>query len=193
MTANEVKTNKKIHRLMTIEEILSMFPFKAQRLSQEITNAGLHCVGCHAATWETLEGGMLGHGKKEEEIERLLERLNTLLEEEVDTNTISITPRGATKFLQILAEEGKQGWGIRFTETMAGCNGFEYVLDYSEKATADDEIFKSCGIEIHVEKKMVKRLLGSEIDYVDGLKGAGFKISNPNVRSACGCGTSHGY
>lgn len=191
MTAQDVK--KKINRQMTIEEILSMFPFKAQRLSQEITNAGLHCVGCHAATWETLEAGMLGHGKTEEQIEHLVGRLNALLDEPVDTNTISITPRGAQKFLQILEEEGKQGWGIRFSETMAGCSGFEYVLDYSEKATADDEIFTSCGIEIHVEKKMVKRLLGSEIDFVDGLRGSGFKITNPNVRSSCGCGTSHGY
>lgn len=184
---------KTIHRHMTIEEILSLFPYKAQRLSQEITNAGLHCVGCHAATWETLEGGMLGHGKTNEEIERLLDRLNALLEEKVDTSTISITPRGASKFLKILEEDGKQGWGMRFAEKMAGCNGFEYALDYSEKALDDDVIFTSNGIEIHVNKNMAKRLLGSEIDYADGLQGSGFKITNPNVRSSCGCGTSHGY
>lgn len=186
-------TPTKIHRQMTIETILSMFPHKAQKLSQEITNAGLHCVGCQAATWETLEAGMYGHGMNDDQIEKLVDRLNTLLGEETDLSTITITPRAAKKYLEILAEEGKQGWGLRFAERMAGCNGFEYALDYSEKALPTDEVFVSQGIEIHVDLGMVSRLLGSEIDYVDGLQGSGFKISNPNVRSSCGCGSSHGY
>lgn len=194
MSENQQETTKKtIHRHMTIEEILSLFPSKAQRLSYEITNAGLHCVGCHAATWETLEAGMLGHGMTNEAIERLVNRLNALLEEESDEKTITMTQRAAKKFLEILEEEGKQGWGLRFAEKMAGCNGYEYLLDYSEKANADDTIFESCGIQIHVHNMMVKRLLGSVIDFIDGLHGAGFKVSNPNVKSACGCGTSHGY
>lgn len=195
MTTEEAKTKtkKKIHQQMTIEEILSLFPSKAQRLSQEITNAGLHCIGCHAATWETLEAGMMGHGMNQEAIDRLVMRLNTLLEEEVDDTTITITNRAAKKYLEILEEDGKQGWGLRFAERMAGCNGFEYALDYSEKALPDDTVFESMGIQIHVNNCMAKRLLGSVIDYVDGLQGSGFKISNPNVKSSCGCGTSHGY
>lgn len=190
---NTAANDTKIHRQMTIEQILSMFPFKAQKLSQEITNAGLHCVGCHAATWETLEAGMYGHGMNDEAIDRLVNRLNKLLDEKVDHTTISITPRAAKKYLEILEEEGKQGWGMRFAERMAGCNGFEYSLDYSEKANPDDTVFESVGIQIHVNTNMVGRLLGSEIDFIDGLQGSGFKISNPNVRSSCGCGTSHGY
>jgi len=182
-----------ITRQMTIEDILGMFPYKAQRLSQEITNAGLHCVGCHAAVWETLEGGMLTHGKTDAQIDELVRRLNALLEEKVDISSIQITPRGASKFLEILSDEGKQGWGLRFSEEMAGCNGFEYVLDYSEKSDQDDQVFTSNGIEIHVKKGMVPRLLGSEIDYVEGLRGSGFKVSNPNVSSSCGCGSSHNY
>lgn len=187
------KQATKISRQMTIEEILGMFPYKAQRLSQEITNAGLHCVGCHAAVWETLEAGMYSHGKSDVQIDELVQRLTALLEEEIDTSSICITSRGAAKFLEILSEEGKQGWGMRFAEEMAGCSGFEYVLDYSEKANPDDKVFESNGVEIHVKEAMVPRLLGSEIDYVEGLRGSGFKISNPNVRSSCGCGSSHNY
>ncbi len=187
------ETNPKIHRQMTISAILGMFPYKAQRLSQEISNAGLHCIGCNAATMETLEQGMYVHGKSDDEIDQLVEKLNALLEEKVDSSTITMTPRAAKKYLSILESEGKQGWGIRFDEKMAGCNGFEYVLDYSEKAREDDEIIISQEIEIHVKKSMLDRLLGSEIDYIDGLQGSGFKISNPNVKSSCGCGTSHGY
>jgi iron-sulfur cluster assembly accessory protein len=192
-TTSTSTPKKKTHRQMTIDEILSMFPHKAQRLSQEITSAGLHCIGCHAATWETLEAGMMGHGMNDEAIERLVKRLNALLEEETDLTTITLTPRAAKKYLEILAEEGKQGWGIRFAERMAGCSGFEYALDYSEKALDDDETFVSQGIQIHVNKAMVKRLIGSEIDFLDGLQGSGFKITNPNVKASCGCGTSHNY
>lgn len=178
---------------MTIEEILGLFPYKAQRLSQEITNAGLHCIGCHAAVWETLEAGMYTHGKTDAQIDELTKRLNALLDEEVDLSSISLTPRAASKFMEILSEEGKQGWGMRFSEEMAGCSGFEYVLDFSEKADPDDSIFESNGIEIHVKNGKVQQLLGSQIDYVEGLRGAGFKISNPNARSSCGCGNSHNY
>ncbi len=194
MTEQETKT--RIHAQMTIEEILSLFPHKAQRLSQEITNAGLHCIGCHAAVWETLEAGMKGHGMNEEAIQRLVNRLNALLDEEVDTdtiNTITLTERAANKFKSILKEEGKEGWGMRFAERMAGCSGFEYVLDFSKKAEENDIIIVCHGVEIHINKDMFPRLKGAIIDYIDGLQGSGFKISNPNVKSACGCGSSHGY
>lgn len=183
----------RIHRQMTIEEILSLFPYKAQRLSQEITNAGLHCVGCHAAVWETLEGGMKGHGKTDEEIDRLCTRLNALLEEKADPTTITATPRAVKKYMSILEDEGKLGWGLRFGDKPAGCSGFEYVLDYSEKPNADDVVFNSHGLEIHVQQAAVKRLNGSELDYVEGLQGSGFKVTNPHVKSSCGCGSSHGY
>lgn len=186
-------TQTKITRTMTIEEVLTSFPSKAQKLAQELTNHGLQCVGCGAATWETLEAGMLGHGMSEEQIDELTERLNAILDEEVDETTITLTPRAAKKYLKILEEDGRQGWGLRLAEIPAGCSGFEYVLDYSEAASDEDEVFESQGIEVHVSKKMLGRLIGTEIDYVDGLNGSGFKISNPNVRSSCGCGSSHGY
>ncbi|MBS3904117.1 MAG: iron-sulfur cluster assembly accessory protein [Simkania sp.] len=192
MTESSV-TQEKITKTMTIEEIFSRFPNKSQRLAQEITNAGLHCVGCQAATWETLEAGMLGHGYSEEAIEELVGLLNEVLEEKTDPTTITLTKRAAEKYRAILTEDGREGWGLRFADRAAGCSGFEYVLDYSQKASPSDRIFHSEGLEIHVEEAIVSRLIGSEIDYVDGLNGSGFKISNPNVRSACGCGKSQSY
>lgn len=183
----------KVSRDMTIEDIFSKFPSKSQRLAQEITNAGLHCVGCQASTWETLEAGMLSHGFSEQAIDQLVDKLNAILDEKVDLDTITLTKRAADKFKQILAEDGKVGWGLRFGDKAAGCSGFEYVLDYSEKAKSDDEIFTAHGVEVHVDKLMVKRLLGSEIDFIDGLNGSGFKVSNPNVKGSCGCGKSQSY
>lgn len=182
-----------ITREMTIEEIFSQFPQKSQRLAQEITNAGLNCVGCGAAVWETLEAGMLSHGFAEDAIEDLLKRLNAVLAEKVDMGTIMLTKKAAQKYKEILAEEGKAGWGLRFGDKAAGCSGFEYVLDYSEKAKADDQVFKSEGIEIHVNTQIVGRLMGCVIDFVDGLNGSGFKVTNPNVKGSCGCGKSQSY
>ena len=183
----------RISKEMTIEEILSKFPQKSQKIAQEITNAGLHCVGCQAATWETLEGGMLGHGYAEGDIEALVGRLNAILAQKVDLNTISLTQSAAQKYKAILAEEGKEGWGLRFGDKAGGCSGFEYILDYSEKARPEDEVFLSEGVEVHVHKNMVSRLMGCEIDYIDGLNGAGFKITNPNAKGSCGCGKSQSY
>lgn len=187
------KQDQKIFREMTIEDIFSKFPQKAQKLAQELTNTGLHCVGCQAATWETLEAGMLGHGYADEEIDKLVASLNAILMEEVDTQSINLTKRAAEKFKEILDEEEKSDWGLRFGDKAAGCSGFEYVLDFSKEPKEDDSVFHSNGIDIHVNNGAVSRLLGSEIDYVEGLNNAGFKISNPNAKSSCGCGKSQSY
>lgn len=182
-----------IHRDMTIEDIFKQFPHKSQKLAQEMTNANLHCVGCSASTWETLEAGMLGHGMAEGQIDALIHRLNTILAEKEDLSTVTITPKAAQKFINILKEEGKTGWGMRFGEKAAGCSGIQFFLDFSEKAKPEDITIESQDIQIHIHSKSTDRLMGSVIDYVDGLNGAGFKISNPNVKSSCGCGNSHGY
>jgi len=189
----QTDTKQQVSKEMTIEEIFARFPHKSQKLAQEMTNRGLHCVGCGAAVWETLEAGMLGHGFSEEDIEEMVDRLNGILAEKADLSAITLTKRAAEKYRQILKEEGKEGWGLRFGDKAAGCSGFEYVLDYSEKASEDDQVFLSHQVEVHVNKADVSRLIGSEIDFVDGLNGSGFKISNPNVKGACGCGKSQSY
>jgi iron-sulfur cluster assembly accessory protein len=182
-----------ITREMTIEEIFKKFPHKSQKLAQEMTNAGLHCVGCSASTWETVEAGMYSHGMTDSQIDALLQRLNKILAEEEDPNTITLTQRAAQKYREILEEEGKTGWGLRFGERAAGCSGFEYFLDYAEKAKPGDLVLESQGVQIYIHHKSTERLMGAVIDFVDGLHGAGFKISNPNVKASCGCGNSHGY
>ena len=178
---------------MTIDDVFKKFPHKSPKLAQEMTNTGLHCVGCSASTWETIEAGMYGHGMNDEQIESLLKKLNQILAEKEDPNTVTLTEKAAKKYNEILEEEGKAGWGLRFGERAAGCSGFEYFLDYAEKAKPGDLVLESQGIQIYLHHKSADRLMGCVIDYVDGLHGAGFKISNPNVKASCGCGSSHGY
>lgn len=190
-------TGDKIHRSMTIDELFMRFPQKAQKLAQVLTKAGLNCVGCSASTWETIESGCIRHCMDEVQIVELLEKLNRILEETSDPSLITLTAKAAQKFKEICDAEGKTGWAIRFDEIPAGCSGFEYVLDFSEKPNTDDPdeediVFSMHGVDIHVSKRVVNRLRGCEIDFADGLQ-PGFKISNPNARSSCGCGSSHGY
>jgi len=189
----QTETEQKISKEMTIEGIFSRFPSKSQKLAQEMTNTGLHCVGCGAAVWETLEAGMLSHGFSPEDVDDMVDRLNGILAQKSDLTAITLTKRAADKYRQILKDDGREGWGLRFGDKAAGCSGFEYVLDYSEKAEKDDQVFHCEGIEVHVNGADVSRLLGSEIDYVDGLNGSGFKISNPNAKGSCGCGKSQSY
>jgi iron-sulfur cluster assembly accessory protein len=178
---------------MTIESIFSTFPGKSQKLAQAIQAAGLNCVGCQASTWETLEAGMLGHGFQDQDVESLLAKLNSILSEKEDLSSISMTERAVKKFQEILKDDGREKTGLRFGIRAGGCSGFEYTLDYSEEAQSDDVVFTSFDQEIHVHESMVEKLLGSNIDYVEGLHGAGFKISNPNAKSSCGCGKSQNY
>ena len=185
-------TSEKITPDMTIEAIFSKFPHKAQKLAHALTKAGLNCVGCSAATWETLESGILRHGMTEDALKQLLAALNAILEEEATLDAITLTEHAAETFKKIAKTENKEGCALRFDEKPAGCSGFEHELGFSEKLQEDDIVFTSYGVDIHVSKHNLKNLLGSEIDYVDGLQ-AGFKISNPNVRSSCSCGNSYGY
>jgi iron-sulfur cluster assembly accessory protein len=189
----QTETCKQIHKEMTIEEIFSSFPQKSQKLAQEMTSQGLHCVGCGAATWETLEMGMMGHGFSADDVDDLVERLNNILAQPIDESRITLTQRAADKYREILKEEGREQCALRFGDKPGGCSGFEYVLDYSEKAGPEDEVFVSEGLEIHVHKSAVARLMGSEIDYLSGLNGSGFKISNSKVKGSCGCGKSQSY
>jgi len=184
--------SQNITREMTINEIFAKFPAKAQKLAQVLTKFGLNCVGCSASTWETVESGVLRHGMTEDNLKELLDKLNQELLHTSDPDTITLTKEAADEFKRISSSEGKEGWALRFDEKPAGCSGFEYVLGFSEKPDADDLVYHSNGVDIHVYKQALGRLQGSEIDYVTGLQ-SGFKISNPNARSSCGCGTSHGY
>lgn len=176
-----------IHKSMTIQNILDLFPMQADALKREISAAGLHCIGCQAAVWETLEGGMATHGKTEQEVEALVSRLNALLQKKPDTSTISLTARAAAKFVEISTHENQLGAAIRFAAEPGGCGSLDYILDFSDAAGENDAVFTSHGVEIHTPKAQLAHLLGCEIDFVDDPTGTGFKIANPNTRPSCGC------
>lgn len=184
---------KQITKEMTIADVFSTFPEKSQKLAQVMQNAGLACSSCNAATYETLEAGVLGHGFDQSALENLLVKLNEVLQEESDSASISLSPKAASKFLEIAEEEKKLGFGLRFGLIAGGCSGHEYLLDFAQEPEDNDEVFESEGIKIFVSKQQLPKLLGSQIDYVEGLHKTGFSISNPNTKHSCACGSSQGF
>jgi iron-sulfur cluster insertion protein len=104
---------------------------------------------------------------------------------------INLTSRAQEKVKEIQSAEGLQGQGLRVRVIGGGCSGFSYDLFFDDEFNdAIDETFDASGIPLYVDMMSHTYLDGTEIDYVEGLYGAGFKFSNPTAKSTCGCGSS---
>ena len=107
---------------------------------------------------------------------------------------ILLTETAAKKISDLKLEEGKPEWGLRIRVVGGGCSGMSYELGWDDAVGTDDDVTESHGVKVLVDSKSVPYLQGSEIDYVDNnMLGAGFAIKNPNVKSSCGCGSSHQF
>ena len=103
---------------------------------------------------------------------------------------INITAVAATKVNEIRGAEGiEPTLGLRLRVVGGGCAGFSYDL-YFDEQTEVDRRFVVNGVNVVVDEMSLMYLAGTEVDYVEGLQGAGFKFNNPNVKSTCGCGSS---
>ncbi len=103
---------------------------------------------------------------------------------------LNLTPRAAEKVKEIRDSEGLGEQGLRVRVIGGGCAGFSYDLFFEDETSDLDQTFKSHGIPIYVDMMSVQYLEGTEIDYVEGLQGAGFKFVNPQAKQTCGCGSS---
>jgi len=103
---------------------------------------------------------------------------------------ITLTEKAAEKVLEIRqAENIETALGLRLRVVGGGCSGFAYDL-YFDEAKETDKSFDVHGVKLVVDPMSFQYLVGTEIDYVEGLYGAGFKFGNPNVKGTCGCGSS---
>lgn len=96
----------------------------------------------------------------------------------------------AKEKLQKLMKADPDRIGVRTQVKGGGCSGFQYNLEFAYFEKEKDRIFEEGGIKIFIDPKSYLYLMGTEIDYVDDLNGAGFKFVNPNARRTCGCGES---
>ncbi|HEV2998037.1 MAG TPA: iron-sulfur cluster assembly accessory protein [Solirubrobacteraceae bacterium] len=104
---------------------------------------------------------------------------------------VTITEKGAEKVEEFLAGQGAEVAlaGLRVGVRGGGCSGFQYQLAFDEEREGD-VVFESHGLKLLVDGESLPYVRGSVIDYEESLQGAGFKVNNPNVVAACGCGSS---
>ena len=103
---------------------------------------------------------------------------------------ITLTDKAADKVRELLAgQEDAPDQALRVAVRGGGCSGFQYALAFDRRKD-DDHVFDDRGVAVIVDKTSMQFVFGSEVDYVEGLQGAGFCVNNPNVVAACGCGSS---
>jgi len=104
--------------------------------------------------------------------------------------SISLSERAARRVATLMSQEGQTGLMLRIAVSGGECSGFQYGFSFDDTVNPDDRTFERDGIVAVVDETSLELLAGSEIDYVEELVGAAFKINNPNAASSCGCGSS---
>lgn len=103
---------------------------------------------------------------------------------------LTVSPRAAERIRALQAQEGHPAPRIRIEVKAGGCSGLVYELAFAAEARPDELAFSSEGVEILVPKKSLLYLVGTQLDYTDGLEGRGFHFHNPNANRTCACGMS---
>ena len=104
---------------------------------------------------------------------------------------ITVTERAKTKAIELMTKEHGTGESfIRVGVEGGGCSGLSYKLEFDNAAKDGDKVFEDKGIKIVCDKKSFLYLVGTELDFTDGLNGKGFEFHNPNASRTCGCGES---
>jgi iron-sulfur cluster assembly protein len=104
---------------------------------------------------------------------------------------IMLTKKAEDKVKEIMLEQPEPYAGLRIQVVGGGCSGFSYRMGFDKSFNdQSDTIFEFDGLKVFVDKQSLLYMDGAEVDYIDGLHGAGFKFNNPNSTGSCGCGSS---
>jgi iron-sulfur cluster assembly accessory protein len=107
----------------------------------------------------------------------------------MNMDNVTVTERAARRIGEILKQE-PQGTMLRVSVEGGGCSGFQYKFDMERNKTEDDLLIRRDTPAVLIDSVSLNYLAGSEIDFVDDLIGASFRINNPQAKASCGCGTS---
>jgi iron-sulfur cluster assembly protein len=103
---------------------------------------------------------------------------------------VTLTDKAADKVKELLnGQAANEESGLRVAIRGGGCSGFQYALSFDQEREGD-QIFEYQDIRLLIDSQSLPFVDGSEVDFVEGLQGAGFAVNNPNVVAACGCGQS---
>jgi iron-sulfur cluster assembly protein len=103
---------------------------------------------------------------------------------------ITITESAAIKIRELTPPEMQEKYALRMRVVGGGCSGLQYQMGLEEEQNPNDKVFTSNGVRVFIDMKSALYLAGAEVDYIDGLMQSGFKITNPNAKTTCGCGQS---
>lgn len=103
---------------------------------------------------------------------------------------IALTETALDQLKQLIDKQGDEATALRVFVSPGGCSGFQYGMALDNAVQDGDSVFEQNGIKVYVDEYSIEYLEGAEIDFVDGLMGAGFTVYNPNAVSSCGCGHS---
>ncbi|OEK06487.1 HesB/IscA family protein [Roseivirga misakiensis] len=104
---------------------------------------------------------------------------------------ITVTDTAKNKIVELRTKEGQsEDSNIRVAVQGGGCSGLMYDLEFDAEIKEKDEVFEDKGVKILVDRKSLLYLLGTTLDFSDGLNGKGFQFINPNASRTCGCGES---
>jgi iron-sulfur cluster assembly accessory protein len=100
-----------------------------------------------------------------------------------------ITDTAAAKIKELMPQDDTEH-ALRMRVVGGGCSGFQYQMAFEQTPNANDQVFVSNGVRVFIDAKSALYLAGTEVDYLNGLMESGFKITNPNAQTTCGCGQS---
>jgi iron-sulfur cluster insertion protein len=103
---------------------------------------------------------------------------------------IQVTDAAVRRARVLIEEEQNPELKLRVFVTGGGCSGFQYGFSFDENKNDGDMEINQEGVQILIDPMSFQYLMGSEIDYLEGLQGARFVINNPNAKTTCGCGAS---
>ena len=102
----------------------------------------------------------------------------------------TVTENAAKRIAFLAEQEGNSALMLRVTVSGGGCSGFQYGFEFDSTVNEDDRVAEREGAKVVIDEVSLELLNGAEIDFVEDLMGAYFRINNPNATSSCGCGTS---
>ena len=104
---------------------------------------------------------------------------------------IKVTDAAKNRIEELKQEEGRTSeHNIRVSVKGGGCSGLMYDLDFDVEVRDGDNIYEDKGVKVLVDKKSLLYVVGTTLDFSDGLNGKGFQFVNPNATRTCGCGES---
>jgi iron-sulfur cluster insertion protein len=110
--------------------------------------------------------------------------------ETFNPTSINLSARAVNKVRELVAEEENERLKLRVFISGGGCSGFQYGFSFEEMAADDDAAIEKDGVTVLVDPMSYQYLVGSEVDYTEGLEGSRFIVNNPNATTTCGCGSS---